>query len=161
MVFIPPEDFVPTLPHGISFAAAFCTDERDRPLLLTSVHRPGDYQYPGGLLDPGEDPWGCVLRETAEELGFVPASLRGPRLLVVSFTPPRAPWPWKLGVVFDGGRLTAAELARITLDPQEHSGHAVRSVDEWARLVTAPRLGLLRASLAARRSGAAAYLPAS
>ncbi|WP_149038696.1 NUDIX domain-containing protein, partial [Kitasatospora sp. MBT63] len=98
------------------------------------VHHPGEYQYPGGLLDPGEDPWQCALRETGEEIGFVPASLDdAPRLLLLSFTPPEPPWPWKIGVTFDGGRLTDEEIERITLDPAEHSGHAVRTLDEWSR----------------------------
>lgn len=157
--FVPPEEFVPTLPHGVSYAGVFFTDHDDRPLLLTSVHHPGEYQYPGGLLDPGEDPWRCALRETAEEIGFVPACLDdAPRLLLLSFTPPEPPWPWKIGVTFDGGRLTDREIERITLDPAEHSGHAVRTLDDWSALVGPRRLRTLRASLTARRTGRAEYL---
>ncbi|WP_331745334.1 ATP-binding cassette domain-containing protein [Kitasatospora sp. NBC_01300] len=73
MGFVPPERFLPTLPHGTSHAGALLTDRHDRPLLLTSLH-PGEYQYPGGPLDD-EDPWTCALRETAGETGFVPAAL--------------------------------------------------------------------------------------
>lgn len=159
MAFVPPGLFVPALPHGVSYAGVFCTDRHDRPLLLTSVHHPGEYQYPGGLLDAGEDPWVCALRETAEEIGFVPASLDdAPRLLLLSFTPPKPPWPWTMGVTFDGGRLTDQEIERITLDPEEHSRHAVRTVEEWSRIVSPHRLHTLRVSLAARRTGTAAYL---
>ncbi len=159
MTFVPPEQFVPTLPHGVSYAGVFLTDRHDRPLLLTSVHHPGEYQYPGGLLDDGEDPWTCALRETAEEIGFVPASLDdAPRLLLLSFTPPEPPWPWKLGVTFDGGRLTDEEIQRITLDPTEHNGHTVRTFEDWSHTVAPRRLRTLRASLAARRSGLAEYL---
>ncbi|MFF1792091.1 hypothetical protein ACFVX9_37230 [Kitasatospora sp. NPDC058243] len=77
---------------------------------------------------------------------------------MLSFTPPEPPWPWKIGVTFDGGRLTDKELERITPDPAEHSGHAVRTVEEWGRIVTPRRLRTLRASLTARRTGVAEYL---
>ncbi|MER8188595.1 NUDIX domain-containing protein [Kitasatospora sp. NPDC094015] len=159
MVFVPPELFVPTLPHGVSYAGVFFTDYDDRPLLLTSVHHPREYQYPGGLLDPDEDPWTCARRETGEEIGFLPTSLDdAPRLLLLSFTPPEPPWPWKIGVTFDGGRLTDREIERIALDPAEHSGHAVRTFEDWSRIVTPRRLRTLRASLTARRTGRAEYL---
>ncbi|MFB6894417.1 NUDIX domain-containing protein [Kitasatospora sp. NPDC056327] len=157
--FLTPEQFVPTLPHGVSCAGVFFTDHADRPLLVTSVRHPGEYQCPGGLLAPGEDPWRCALRETAREIGFIPACLDdAPRLLLLSFTPPEPPWPWKIGVAFDGGRLTDREIDRIALDPTDHSGHAVRSIEGWSAIVSPRRLRTLRASLTARRTGRAEYL---
>jgi 8-oxo-dGTP pyrophosphatase MutT (NUDIX family) len=158
MAFVPPEEFVPTLPHGILHASAFFTDSRDRPLLLASAYHAGEHQFPGGLLDADEDPWECAVRETGEEIGFVPAALGAPRLLAVSFTPPEQPWPWSIGLLFDGGRLTDEEIARITLSPEEHTGHAIHTVEQWSTIVGPWRMTTLHACLTARRTGVPAYL---
>lgn len=42
----------------------------------TLHHQPGEVCFPGGRMEPGEDPVACALRETREELGVDPASIR-------------------------------------------------------------------------------------
>lgn len=55
---------------------------RDQPGVLM-IHRPesmrshaGQVAFPGGKLDPGEDPVTAALREAEEELGIPPAAVR-------------------------------------------------------------------------------------
>ncbi|MFI6449379.1 NUDIX domain-containing protein [Kitasatospora sp. NPDC050543] len=158
--WLPPEEFVPTLPHGIAYASFLFTDADGRVLALRSVLDASVLNFPGGLLDPGEDLLGCARRETVEELGFLPADARRavPRLLVLSFTAPRPPWPWKVGAVFDGGVITDEEIGRIVLDPTEHTGYALRNVEEWAAVADERRARILYAAMESRRTGRAVYL---
>ncbi|GAA2747165.1 NUDIX hydrolase [Kitasatospora cinereorecta] len=158
--WIPPEEFVPTLPHGIAYAALLFRDRTERVLTLRPLVNPGALDLPGGLLDPGEDLYGCARRETVEELGFLPACVEGrePRLLVLSFTAPRPPWPWRVGALFDGGVLTDHEIGRITLDPTEHSAYSLTSADEWAAHADRRGRRILHAAAAARSTGRTVYL---
>jgi 8-oxo-dGTP pyrophosphatase MutT (NUDIX family) len=53
----------------------------DGPALLftlrteTVKHHPGQISFPGGRIEPGEDPPGAALREAEEEVGLPPASV--------------------------------------------------------------------------------------
>ncbi|MGW4890771.1 NUDIX domain-containing protein [Kitasatospora sp. NPDC004240] len=158
--WLPPEEFVPTLPHGIAYAGLLLTDADDRVLALRSVFDPRVHELPGGLLEPGEDLLGCACRETVEELGFLPDCVRRTesRLLVLTFLGPRPPWPWRVGAFFDGGVLTGEEIGRITLDPAEHTAFALRTVDDWATVADGRRVRILRAATDARRTGRTVYL---
>ncbi|KQV10937.1 MULTISPECIES: NUDIX domain-containing protein [unclassified Kitasatospora] len=158
--WLPPEQFVPTLSHGIAYASLLFTDTEGRLLGLRSALDPTELHFPGGLLDPGEDLFACACRETVEELGFLPAAVdRGqPRLLVMSFTSPEPPWPWKVGAVFDGGTLDAEDIGRITLDPAEHSSYAFKPVQDWIAAVSPRRARVLNATVTARATGGAVYL---
>ncbi|TWE21796.1 8-oxo-dGTP pyrophosphatase MutT (NUDIX family) [Kitasatospora atroaurantiaca] len=158
--WLPPEQFVPTLPHGIAYAAFVFRDSDDRVLALHSAYDRATLNLPGGLLDPDEDLLGCARRETIEELGFLPASVdqHTPQLLVLSFTAPQPPWPWKVGAFFDGGILTDQEISGITLDPAEHTAFAFKSVKEWAAIADERRAQVLHAATSARRTGRTAYL---
>ena len=59
----------------------------DGPALLFEVRaaslrrQPGEVCFPGGKMEPGEDPVACALRETEEELGISPAAVRPIALL--------------------------------------------------------------------------------
>jgi 8-oxo-dGTP pyrophosphatase MutT (NUDIX family) len=54
---------------------------RDEDCLLFEVRaaglrwQPGDLCFPGGHMEPGEEPLACALRETQEELGIVPEKI--------------------------------------------------------------------------------------
>ncbi|MFD0431788.1 NUDIX domain-containing protein [Streptomyces zhihengii] len=105
---------------------------------------------------PGERPWETAVRETEEETGiWMPGP---PRLLAAVFGLPGARWPLATtGFVFDGGRLTARQIAAVTLDPDEHDEVRVLPLDDWRPLMPGKDFARLRAVLHARRTGMPAY----
>lgn len=60
-------------------------------------------------------------------------------------------------MVFDGGRLTSAQIRGTTLNPQEHDEFRVLPLAEWEALMPARDFAPLSAVKEARRTGAAAY----
>ncbi|MFE6974322.1 NUDIX domain-containing protein [Streptomyces sp. NPDC057682] len=115
-------------------------DPNGLPVLLRSrvyesAHGREIWQFPGGNLDHDESPRTAAVTETAEETGLARTS---DRLLAVRFLPPEPSWPaTKHGYVFDGGKLTTAELAAIRLDPAEDTEWAARTPTQWERVLPA------------------------
>ncbi|MGE7385168.1 NUDIX domain-containing protein [Streptomyces sp. NPDC004126] len=155
--WLPPEEFAATLPKATVFGAVFFTDEDDRPVQLratySSVH---PWQLPGGVAEAGERPWETAVRECREETGL---HLAGPpRLLATVFGLPGKNWPLaSVGVVFDGGRLSAGQLAGIVLDPDEHDQVRALTVPEWQELMPERDHARLEALMGARRWGIPVY----
>ncbi|WP_242432776.1 NUDIX domain-containing protein [Streptomyces sp. Root1310] len=93
----------------------YIRDEYDRPVQLRSLYglRSRLWQIPGGNLDtPGEDPLQTVRREAVEETGLE-LGLDTPKLLLTHFLHAGPCLPLnKVGLIFDGGRLTAGQLGR-------------------------------------------------
>ena len=122
--------FLATLPRRRVAAGAVCTDDAGRVLLVEPSYRP-DWLLPGGTVETDESPAAGCRREVLEELG-----LDRPigRLLVVDWVPPEPPTDPHGALMFgyDGGVLTAAEIAAIRLPAEE-----LRSY----RFVPADRLG--------------------
>lgn len=149
---VPPHEYVRTLPHLTAFACLYVRDEQDRPLQLRSVfdHRP--WQFPGGNQDHAhENPYQTALREAFEETGLRQWPTE-PELLLAHFLPPETAWPMaKVGFVFDGGQLSAAQCAAIRLDPDEHSEWAVHSIPEWEALMLPRAFARLQAVENARQ----------
>lgn len=80
-------------------------------------------------------------------------------LVMAHFLHPTADWPMpKIGFVFDGGRLTADQLAAIRLDSEEHDAWEVHSLTAWERTMRPPSYARLRAVEAARLGTGPAYL---
>ncbi|UNS99700.1 NUDIX hydrolase [Streptomyces tubbatahanensis] len=156
--WIPPEQYVATLPKATLYGCFFVTDQDERPIQLRSVHNPAVWQWPGGNLDdPDETPWGCAVRECLEETGLRVAET--PRLLAVHFLPPLGGWTThKVGFVFDGGQLDHEQIDRIVLDPGEHTEVAIRPLEEWRTQMSAFAFRRLAAVAEARRSGSVCYL---
>ena len=98
----------------LSAAGALILDEAGRVLLVEPNYK--DYwEIPGGLIEVGETPSQGCEREIAEELGLT----RAPgRLLVVDWAPHPVHGDRVL-FVFDGGVLTAPEIATIHLQAEE------------------------------------------
>ena len=158
--WLPPEEYVRTIPHASVYACALMTDQHENPLHLRSSipQHPQRWQWPGGNLDEsGSTPWQTAVRETWEETGL--QLLGPPRLLAVHFMVPSATWPIaKVGFLFDGGSLSAAQLDSIRLRPAEHDHWEVRPLGQWQRDMRPRHWRLLKAAYAARRTGTTLYL---
>lgn len=134
-------------------AGALFLDGTGRVLIVEPTYKEY-WEIPGGMIEAGETPSEACVREISEELGL---AMRLGRLLVVDW----APHP-RLGdrvlFVFDGGTLTPAQLARISLQADELSSYAlIDQAEVESRLI--PRLARrVRAALTARADGTTSYL---
>ncbi|CAL9316682.1 NUDIX domain-containing protein [Streptomyces sp. SudanB25_2051] len=155
--WLPPEEYVASLPKAAMFGAVFFTDEQDRPVQLHAVYSSEHpWQWPGGTAEAGERPWETAVRETSEETGLVVPG--PPRLLAAVFGLPSADWPVAtVGFVFDGGRLTDRQIAGIRLAPDEHDEVRVLSPEQWRGLMPGRDFDRLTAVMEARRTGTPAY----
>ncbi|MET9552308.1 NUDIX domain-containing protein [Streptomyces sp. NPDC006645] len=153
-----PTQYALTIPHHTVYGCLYVRDEHDRPVQLRSVYGSRLWQLPGGVLDAGEDPLQTARRETIEETGLQ-LDLDRPRLLLTHFmhTGPRMPLN-KVGLVFDGGRLTADQLRCIRVDPAEHDMWAVHDLPDWQKLMAPHAFARLDAVERARRGEGPAYL---
>ncbi|WP_330172425.1 NUDIX hydrolase [Streptomyces sp. NBC_01498] len=152
------QQYAETVLKATAWACLYFTDEDDRPLQLHSVYSPAHpWQLVGGTMDPGERPWQTAVRECEEETGITPTG--PPRLLATVYGLPGAAWPYStVGLVFDGGRLTAARIHGITVNPEEHDEVRVLPLAEWQALMPARDFARLSAVEEARRTGVAAYV---
>ncbi|MGK5531074.1 NUDIX domain-containing protein [Streptomyces sp. URMC 129] len=134
-----------TLAAGVLFF-----DDRDRVLLVDPTYKPG-WEFPGGVVEPGEAPARAAVREVAEELGL--RLERDPALLVVDWEPPRPPRFGGLRLLFDGGRLDHDRTRDILLPGAELRGWCFAAEDEAERLLSPGRFARLRWALRARAQG--------
>ena len=128
-------------------------DDAGRVMLVQPTYK--DYwDIPGGYVETGETPAQAAAREVGEELGI--ETVVGP--LLVADWAPHPDEGDKLLVVFDGGTLTAEQLAAIRLQIDELASYAFHdSVEATALLI--PRLGRrVAAAVDARQGGRPAYL---
>lgn len=138
-------------------AGVLLFDERGRVLLVDPTYKPG-WEFPGGVVEPGEAPARAGVREVAEELGL--RLERDPRLLVTDWEPPQPPGYGGLRLLFDGGRLTAEAAAELLLPGSELRGWRFVTEAEAAELLPSVRLDRLRCALRARETGRPRYLEA-
>lgn len=136
-------------------AGVLLFDEHDRVLLVDPTYKPG-WEFPGGVVEPGEAPALAGAREVEEELGL---RLRTePPLLVVDWEAPHPPGFGGLRLLFDGGRLAARDAASLLLPGAELRGWRFVTEGEAEALLSARRMDRLRSALRARRSGHPLYL---
>ncbi|MFH9550379.1 NUDIX domain-containing protein [Streptomyces sp. NPDC017435] len=138
-------------------AGVLLFDELDRVLLVDPTYKPG-WEFPGGVVEPGEAPARAGLREVEEETGIRLDQL--PRLLVVDWERPVPPAYGGLRLLFDGGRLDAAAVAGLLLPGPELRAWRFVTEEEAAALLPPVRHERLRWALRARERGAALYLEA-
>ncbi|MFI9822641.1 NUDIX domain-containing protein [Streptomyces sp. NPDC052013] len=138
-------------------AGVLLFDEQDRVLLVDPTYKAG-WEFPGGVVEPGEAPARAGMREVAEETGIRLADV--PALLVVDWEPPAPPGYGGLRLLFDGGRLDAADAGRLLLPGPELREWRFASEAEAAELLPPVRYTRLRQALRARERGRAAYLEA-
>ncbi|MFI1972362.1 ATP/GTP-binding protein [Streptomyces cinnamoneus] len=140
-----PEPTAETLASGV-----LLFDEHDRVLLVDPTYKPG-WEFPGGVVEPGEAPARAGMREVAEEIGIELTSV--PRLLVVDWEPPKPPGFGGLRFLFDGGRLNTADAERLLLPGAELRGWRFVTEDEASTMLPPVRLNRLRWALRARERG--------
>lgn len=153
------EEYAETVPHHTVYGCLYIRDEHHRPVQLRSVYGSRLWQFPGGDLDAlGEDPLQTARREAVEETGLE-LGLDAPKLLLTHFlhAGPRQPLN-KVGLIFDGGRLTTDQLGQIRLDPAEHDMWAVHDLATWQELMAPGAFARLDAVERARRGEGPAYL---
>lgn len=136
-------------------AGVLLFDEHDRVLLVDPTYKPG-WEFPGGVVEPGEPPARAGMREVAEELGLQLKTV--PRLLVTDWEPPRPPGYGGIRLLFDGGRLAADEADRVLLPGAELRDWRFVTETEAAGLLPPVRLERLRGALRARETGHPLYL---
>jgi 8-oxo-dGTP pyrophosphatase MutT (NUDIX family) len=147
-----PEPTAETLAAGV-----LLFDEQDRVLLVDPTYKPG-WEFPGGVVEPGEAPARAGMREVAEETGLTLDDV--PRLLVVDWEPPAPPGYGGLRLLFDGGHLDAGDAQRLLLPGPELRDWRFVTEQEAAGLLPPVRYERLRWALRARERGAALYLEA-
>ncbi|MEU0058552.1 NUDIX domain-containing protein [Streptomyces sp. NPDC006334] len=145
-------------PTGETVAAGVLLfDENDRVLLVDPTYKPG-WEFPGGVVEPGEAPAGAGMREVREETGV--QLDEAPRLLVVDWERPTPPGYGGLRFLFDGGPLDPAAVAGLLLPGPELRAWRFVTEEEAAHLLPPVRYERLRWALRARERGAALYLEA-
>ncbi|MFJ8595722.1 NUDIX domain-containing protein [Streptomyces sp. NPDC093598] len=147
-----PEPTAETLAAGV-----LLFDEQDRVLLVDPTYKAG-WEFPGGVVEPGEAPARAGMREVAEETGISLDEV--PSLLVVDWERPAPPGFGGLRLLFDGGLLRSEEAGRLLLPGPELRAWRFVTEEEAADLLPAVRYERLRWALRARERGAAFYLEA-
>lgn len=145
-------------PTGETVAAGVLLfDEQDRFLLVDPTYKPG-WEFPGGVVEPGEPPARAGMREVAEEIGLALGAV--PRLLVVDWERPQPPGYGGLRLLFDGGTLGADDTARLHLPGAELRAWRFVTEEEAADLLPPVRYQRLRWALRARERGTVLNLEA-
>lgn len=121
-------------------------DESGRVLLVKPTYKPG-WDLPGGMVEANEAPDDAARRELKEELGL-DIVLQG--LLVVDWVPPHGPWDDQLAFIFDGGTLTAVQIAELRPHDGELSALAFVALAEALQHINARLARRLRAAMGAK-----------
>lgn len=103
------------LPKKRLIAQGLLRDEAGRVALCELVYK-RDQDLPGGIVDPGESPADCVVREVREELGLE-VTVRG--MLAVNWLPPYRGWDDALLCLFDLGTVPESFLDDAVLQARE------------------------------------------
>jgi 8-oxo-dGTP diphosphatase len=106
-------------------------DQHGHLLLVNPTYKP-DWDLPGGMVEANEPPIEAAARELREELGLT--TQIGP-LLAVDWIEPHGPWDDTLVFVFDGGTLSAAQVAALRITDDELSEFRFCTRDEAAQLL--------------------------
>ncbi|MGH3630023.1 MAG: NUDIX domain-containing protein [Sciscionella sp.] len=104
-------------------------DESGRILLVNPTYK-DHWDLPGGMAESNEPPRKSAERELAEELGV---TITAGRILVLDWIGPHGPWDDQLVFIFDGGTLTAEQLAQVRVIDPEVSEFAMLDPEEAGR----------------------------
>ena len=135
-------------------ASAVFFDRQGRLLCVKPTYR-SDWLLPGGMVELEESPLAACRREVAEEVGL---DIEIGRMLCVDYRSTDDELKETLFMVFWGGELSDAQIARIKLQPEEISEHRFVPVPE-ALAILAPRLALrMKLTLQVLTTGETLYL---
>jgi ADP-ribose pyrophosphatase YjhB (NUDIX family) len=146
---LPHDEYVASLPRKRMAVAALIRDSGDRALLVSPNYE-DSWLVPGGVVDAGESPHAACRREVAEETGL---RLPPGRILAVDWTPQDPDWPEGVFFVYDGGTLSAADIASIVVQDSELDGFRFAAADEIASLVSLPLARRIESAYLALSSG--------
>jgi 8-oxo-dGTP diphosphatase len=136
------------LPAIPASAGALIFDQAGRLLILKPTYKTG-WTIPGGVMEAdGETPWDACRREVREECSL---EVHGGRLACVDFHPSRPGHPGGIRFLFDCGLADDADLAAITVQPEEIAEHQLVPLDTALTLLRPPIRRRVRA--ATRRRG--------
>ena len=140
---------VPGIPAS---AGALIFDQAGRLLVLKPTYKTG-WTIPGGVMEAdGETPWDACRREVREECGI---EVRGGRLACVDFHPSRPGHAGGIRFLFDCGPASDADLAAITVQPEEIAEYRLVPLNDAFALLRPP---IRRRVLAATRHRRCVYL---
>lgn len=142
------------LPTKRVIAQGLVHDEHGRMLLCELTYK-RDWDLPGGVVDPGESPAACLVRELREELG-IEVEVLG--LRAVNWLTPWLGWADAVTFVFDVAPLTKEVLAGVTLLERELNGIHWVGLDEAAAHVAPYNVRMLHSLAAADPAGSGATL---
>ncbi|MEV4253063.1 NUDIX hydrolase [Spirillospora sp. NPDC049652] len=143
--------YIASLPRTRGAAAALLVDDLGRIVLVKPTYKDGWF-LPGGVIEDGESPLAACVRECREELGLTPR-LTG--LVCVDWGPPRGDGVDAVNIFVFAGRISDAEIAGITLPPDELSDHMLVEPDrvpEFAPAHIARRMGPALRGMAEHRA---------
>jgi len=159
----------PPLPAKLEAHGAVFFDVEGRLLVVKATYGAHPWGIPGGVAEADETPRAAVRREVEEEIGLVkePGAL-----LVVAWQPSRRfdltelqraegwaeRYPDGIQLVFDGGVLTPADIAAITLDPVEMEDYAFLHLDRAVERLAPLHARWTIAAVRARETRSVVYL---
>lgn len=126
----------------------------DQVLLVEPTYKP-HWDLPGGIVEADESPRDAAQREIAEELGL---NCAAGRLLVLDWVLPTADRPEGVVTVFDGKVLSAAEVARIVVPPEELHGFGFFDLSEVGSVLPPVLARRMTAAVKACRDNTTVYL---
>jgi 8-oxo-dGTP pyrophosphatase MutT (NUDIX family) len=151
----PPGHWSLKLPRKREASGALFFDEHGRVLIVDPTYVEG-WDYPGGIVEPDEGPYAAACREIREELGL---TRQLGRLIAVDWEPRTTSIPIEgLITVFDGGVLSAEEIASIRLPPRELKAYDWCPIDQLDKRLPALYARRIRCAIDARAAGGVAYL---
>ncbi|MEU1845053.1 NUDIX hydrolase [Micromonospora sediminicola] len=111
----PDPSYIAAVTRVRAAAGVLLRDQAGRVLLVHPTYK-DVWEVPGGTVEPDESPADACTREIREELDL---SIPAGRLLCVDWVPASPPWDGGLMFVFDGGVLTAGQIAAMRPCPDE------------------------------------------
>ena len=154
--YLEPSEWYASLPTVYVSAIVLLTNTADQVLLVKPNYRPY-WALPGGIIDEGEAPHQCAVREVAEELGL---TITLNDLLVIDWAPPQGDRPRPMtNYLFDAG--TLHDPTQIVLQSEELDDAQFFSWDDAAAKLPANTRSRIPAARTARKDGRTIYLPVS